>query len=197
MSSPESLDLGELGAGVNEPATPPPPPPSSPAKKTTAKKTTAKKTAGTRKDAKPRQPGRPTNDQKLTEKLVEFYSVIGAALALVNTDDALVVLDNAERCAESLVRLSNEYPAVRRVLERGAEGGAIFGVLIAHGGVLYKIAANHNVVPALDFAGVGPIGDLGPDAGGLPFDLSKLSPEDMTAIQDLGAKLTGNGNGGA
>jgi hypothetical protein len=131
--------------------------------------------ASKRKDAAPgstgagatkaRPPGRPSADDKLAEKLTDVYATLGMALSLVNERDGLVVLDEAEACAASMVKLSNEYPRVRALLEGAATGSALFAVLIAHGRIARRIAENHGVIPALPPAGSIAV----PDGGGAPF----------------------------
>jgi hypothetical protein len=119
-------------------------------------------TSAGRADAAPKGQGRPSKDAQLTEKLADLYALVGVGVTWFSPDDGRLVIERSEVCAASLVKWSKENAAVARALDRLTTGSALGAVLIAHGGLMWAIAANHQLLPAPNLAA----GDGSPDGFG-------------------------------
>ena len=96
-------------------------------------KAAAKKAAAKPKvDTPPRGPGRPSNDDKLREKVAELYAGLGMLVMLKDPDLALRIMENADELAGSWVKLSHEYPAVAKLLDKLTTVSALGALVAVH-----------------------------------------------------------------
>lgn len=112
-----------------------------------AKKVAAKKAAAAVKETIPRGPGKPSNDAKLTEKLVDMFVLVGVSVSAFDTFDGATIIGGAPDLAASLVTLANESPAVKKALETSMTSSAWLGVAMAISPIVVSILANHKVLP--------------------------------------------------
>lgn len=102
-------------------------------------------------------PGRPSNAQRLTEKVAREITMLGlgvSALGVARNSAALgadgaAVCDHAERIAAALVSCAETNPQLKRILESGVEASGWLGVLFALGALGADIYANHVTAPEL------------------------------------------------
>lgn len=83
----------------------------------------------------------------LKPALAQMYAGVGMAVMPFDPACGRVVLENAERCAESLDELAKTNPAVRNLLISLVTTSAWGAVIMAHAPILMAIAMHH--VPAL------------------------------------------------
>lgn len=97
--------------------------------------------------AKPKRPsGRPPN---LETKLREMFEQIGGAVTLINAEDGAVITHGAEALASSWAALARENASVARFLEKITTGGAIGGVIMSTGSIVFALLVNHDMIPQL------------------------------------------------
>lgn len=111
------------------------------------KKAAAKKAAAAMKDAAPRPVGKPSNDAKLKDKLVNMVVMVGVTVSTFDQFDGATIIGGAPDLADSLVALAAESPAVKKALETSMSSSAWLGVIIATAPMVVAILANHNVLP--------------------------------------------------
>lgn len=80
---------------------------------------------------------------KFQAALARMYGSIGMMLWPFDQPCATAIMENAERCAESLDQLARENKTVERVLTKAMEGTAWTSVLAAHTPVVMAIAGHH------------------------------------------------------
>ncbi len=121
---------------------PPAPPKRGPGRPKGSKIPPKRPTGGT-PPTTPRSPGRPSNDDKLREQIVDFYLLSAGFIGGFSPSCGAVVEARAERCADAWVTLAKRNPRVRRLLESAAEGGGWVGLFMAHApilGAVYTVA---------------------------------------------------------
>lgn len=129
---------------ADEPTTDKPPK----ATKVTPPKTKPKSTTGgnDKKPASKKPAGRP---RALENQLAEFFSTIGLTVSMVNADDGMVIVQNAEPLAKAWADLAAEDARVRKAIDRVMTGSAWGGVIFATGTVAMGIANNHGMLDGL------------------------------------------------
>jgi hypothetical protein len=86
-----------------------------------------------KKDAAPRGPGRPSNDDKLAGKIAEMYGLAAlGCMGLGKVDLSMRIAAGAEDLGAAWVKVANESPAVRKLLERLTTTSAIGSLVAAH-----------------------------------------------------------------
>ncbi len=103
-------------------------------------------------DEKPKRSRRPrasTSKRSLKEPLTDFYTTLGAGVFMLNQADGFVILENAEKMAESLDNWGKANPQVHKALERLCTTGAFGAVAAAHAPVILAILNNHNVIATI------------------------------------------------
>lgn len=104
--------------------------------------------------AKPKRPaGRPPN---LETKLREMFEQIGGAVTLINANDGAVITEGAAALASSWAALARENASVARFLEKMTTGGAIGGVIMSTGSIVFALLVNHDMIPQLGGFGFKP-----------------------------------------
>jgi hypothetical protein len=141
------------------PAPPEPPPEPAPAKAKAKRgpgrprkvKTPEPSSAGAASGDRPpsRGPGRPSNSDKLREKLTVELSALGAFVAFLQPADGEVIVRRAPEVADALVKLAETNQRVRRVLEGTLTSSAWLGVAIAVGPLVAELLVNHRVLPPM------------------------------------------------
>lgn len=101
----------------------------------------------TRKTTPSRSGSRKRN---LTEPLTDMYVTAGMGLGMFWPDDAAIIIPNAPKLAESLVKWGDSDPKVYAALERLCTTSAFGAVLAAHAPVILALLANHNVIGKKD-----------------------------------------------
>ena len=91
--------------------------------------------------------GRPSKDDVLQRDLAQLLSMVGAGVSLVERFDGMVVLDRADKTAESLVTAAKTNPSLRKALEQLTTASAWSAVALAVVGMATPILAHHNLVP--------------------------------------------------
>src|SRR5436190_14069388 len=136
-------------------ATTPPPPPPPPSKERPPVVPPGSDTSDTR-DTRARAKGSapkatPARKPPLQRRLEEFFAAPAAVYAAVGHQyPAQIIAVRSPALAEDLYKLSQENPAVKRLLERLMEGGAWGGVVVSVASIL---------LPILSYHGVDPLGD--------------------------------------
>jgi hypothetical protein len=92
----------------------------------------ARRARGAKKDTAPKKVGRPSNDDKLGEKIAELYVFAAGAVMFKSPELAGKIAEAAPELGASWVKLANEYPSVRKMLERMATTSAVGAFLAAH-----------------------------------------------------------------
>lgn len=85
----------------------------------------------------------PKRAGQLVKPLTTLYTSMGAAVSAFDPACGIAVLDNAEKCAESLDALAQRNEAVRRALFAMLETSAWGGVMAAHMPILVMLAVHH------------------------------------------------------
>lgn len=150
-----------------------------------------------------RKPGRPSNAEKRVEKLGDSLREIGLSVAIIYPADGVLIAERADSVAEAFGTLAEENEAVRRWLDRGIQGSAWVGVVMAVAPIALGIAANHGVFGASP-AGAGAIGDVvsmfgtgGAEGGPMTVDLDDLAAaagvdaDRLGDLSDLAAMFAG------
>lgn len=83
----------------------------------------------------------------LRKPLEDMYTSMGMMMMPFDPNCGKVIIESAERCAESLEDLAKTNPAVRRVLIALVTTNALGAVIMAHAPILMAIAMHH--IPAL------------------------------------------------
>lgn len=145
--------------------------------------------AAPRGDAAPKRVGRPSKSDELTDKVADLYGIGALVVSWVSPSDGRIVAEHAQSCAEAWVAYSKDSPAIAKLLDRLTTGSALGAVLIAHGGMAWKIAQNHELVPVPQIAaGDGPAGTdgLGSSPAAFPpgfdFDAIMQDPARLAAL---------------
>jgi hypothetical protein len=73
------------------------------------------------------------------DKIADYYTMAGMAAMMFRPRTANALLENAESCADSLMKLAKENDRVRRILVAAVEGGAWGAVAAAHGPILLSL----------------------------------------------------------
>jgi hypothetical protein len=101
-------------------------------------------------EEKPKRKPAPRQSRKsLKQPLTDLYGTLGAGVFILNQNDGIVILSNAEKMAESLDNWGKVNPAVYRVLERLCSTGALGAVMAAHAPVVMAILNNHDIIPKM------------------------------------------------
>lgn len=95
----------------------------------------------TPKAIKPPKPA--VTDDVLTKALSEMYAFGAVMLMPVDQVCATAIVNSAEPCAQSLVKLSKENASVRRVLEGLTQTSAWGAVIAAHLPIAMAVAGHH------------------------------------------------------
>lgn len=90
--------------------------------------------------------GRPPK-AKLKDSLQAQFTIIGMSVYAFNHYDGERIMENSQALAESLGKLADENPRVRKVLEKMLMAGAWSEVGMAVAPMLLPILANHRVLP--------------------------------------------------
>lgn len=85
----------------------------------------------------------------LRDKIFTQICSLGAVAMIVSPADGVYVMAGAERLADALNDVCNEYPAVRKAFETAAEVGAIGKLVVAVAVIGLPIAANHGALPPM------------------------------------------------
>lgn len=85
----------------------------------------------------------PKRKGQLVAPLTTLYVSVGATVSAFDPVCGMAVLDNAEKCAESLDALAQRNEAVRRALYAMMETSAWGGVIAAHMPLLVMLAVHH------------------------------------------------------
>jgi len=142
----------DVPRGTSEPDPDVPRGTSEPAKRGRPRKAAARKAPAKKAADKSPKMGRPSNDDKLRESIEAQLMALGIGLAGLGVAmqnpalglDGGSVMDHAEPIAQSLVEVAKQNKKVREYLEKGIEGTAWVGVVIAVGGLAKSIAENHS-----------------------------------------------------
>jgi hypothetical protein len=91
-----------------------------------------RKARAAKKDAPPKV-GRPSNDDRLAAKVAELYGAAAMGVMFTgNTDLAGRIAEHADELGAAWVKLANEYPSVRRLLDRLVATSAIGAFAAVH-----------------------------------------------------------------
>jgi hypothetical protein len=85
----------------------------------------------------------PRKKGQFVKPLTDMYTSLGMMLYPIDSHCATVIMENAEKCAESLDQLAYENKAIRRVIVNIMQTSAIGTVLIAHAPILIAVAMHH------------------------------------------------------
>lgn len=107
---------------------------------------------------KPKAGGRPSGRPPALEtKLRELFTQIAGAVFLVNKRDGEIIRDAAPDLAKAWNQLASENAAVKSFLVKLTTGGAIGGVVLSSGSLVFAILANHGVFEGLSLPGMGAV----------------------------------------
>lgn len=95
--------------------------------------------------AKQSRPQRPLSE--LRRELVEAYGIAGLALQQFRPLAAIVVVKQAEACADAWIAAAEAFPYVRQVLEVVGKGSIPFALLTAHMPVWVALAVENGQMP--------------------------------------------------
>ena len=84
---------------------------------------------------------------QIRKSLVDMYNYVAMFVAIKDADVAQSIIENAEECAESLIKLAEKNPAFKRTLAKLVASSAYAGVITAHMPILFVVAVKY--VPAL------------------------------------------------
>lgn len=97
----------------------------------------------------------PTN-RKLKASVQSTYESVGLlviGVGMSKQDNGLIgsgqaITTNAEAAADAWLELADQNPAVKRAMQRFAEGSAVATLVTVHVGMLLPLAASRGVIPA-------------------------------------------------
>lgn len=101
------------------------------------RKSASDKSGKAKRDIPSKRPG------QLVKPLTTLYTSMGAAVSAFDPACGIAILDNAEKCAESLDALAQRNEAVRRALYAMLETSAWGGVMAAHMPILVMLMVHH------------------------------------------------------
>lgn len=120
-----------------------------------------------RADKRPaKAPKEPKSSATLKRHVAELYAAAGMMVLPFDQQCGTVVVNSADQCADSLVKLSEENETVRKLLEGMVQTSAIGAVIVAHMPIIMAVSAHH-IAPdrsLLSDPGVSPFPDNTPPA---------------------------------
>lgn len=123
-----------------------------------------------------KKPAKSKTDSELKKALMDLYAAGGMMLLPFDQPCGTAVMNSAESCADSLVKLAQENDSVRRALTGLTQTSAWGGVIAAHLPIMMAVAGHH--------FGVG---------APTPDNVRPLRPEDEEPVRQ---QPTSRANGG-
>lgn len=95
--------------------------------------------------------------QPLAEALNAQFVGIGLVTMAFDPFDGQIIMKGAPALSESLIRLAEANPSVRRGLEQFVTAGAWSGVAMAVASIAMPIMMHHRIIPTINLPGMGPV----------------------------------------
>jgi len=83
----------------------------------------------------------------LAGRLTDSFTLIGIGVSAFHPADGAAVITGAPALADSLAKLADENPNMKRALEGAMQASAWGGVMVAAASIAIPIAANHGALP--------------------------------------------------